>query len=748
MGFFGRETEISTLTSVNDNSSKKYYIVSSSSIGKSELLRQTGLVLEQDQYFTCLNHTIEANAPSMQDIVVSLMHQLLSSIDSKDLTMDDFLEYAHGNMNSIAWSTFAALCSDGIRFVAPDLKQTATALFERVKGASKHMENSAQAEDLIAKHENISNTFIELLRVFHAQGGKAAILIDRVESSSSETLKLIQGIAISLPPTFNFYITINSEVNDGKLILQEHLGNLNYSGFLPLTLQPISITALHQWYLSVNGVEANREELISVNERCEGRTLYLKDWVEGRNIDGVEDAILQRFGQYYTQRLSELSGPAKALIYALSVLPEKISYSFELIRSIRNLEHIELNIVLNELITNGFLIQIGNIYRFEHETVRRNTLFHINADSIKPISQGIIEQLGEKLTDELDLYSQVKLNYQAENFEGFQDKALLAAVELSRQGNIDASNVIYSMMREQLEHIDNTLPIILGEINNNLVLGQYANCLESIRQLRTEEEPTKLSIKLDLLESKCSLRLNDYAHSKKVAAKVPSSTIASLEDKIDALRTINTIYRDIGNYPIAVKVAKGIFKAYTEQNGSPLLESKVYRTLARTYALSGDSQLAIENAAEAVKSAEKLNSIRDLGNAHLAEGESYRFAEQYDLATNAYSKAIELANTTGNVDCLLWSTLGLADTYILNNDFESAEKACSAIKPLLENGETKYPIEFLHWNLCIYSIDFLKESESKIDLNVILTRYHDLKVSWPAEYIKDIHAGKNRAKTF
>ncbi len=406
--------------------------------------------------------------------------------------------------------------------------------------------------------------------------------------------------------------------------------------------------------------------------------------------------------------------------------------------------------VLKELGQSGILFNKGDCYSFSHETVRRTIFTQIPQKYIKPISIDILKKIESDKEIFIDKYVQLKLNYQAEDFDQFHEQALLVALDLQNKGNIDSSNEVFSMMRNTLQTSNHTISnqIVLGEITNNLLIGNYGSCLETLRELRVDEAPSILNIKLDLLESKCYLRLNQYFRSFTVAARIPKSQLATIEDKIDALRTINTLYRDMGQYSNAERVADRIYQWFEKGNINPALESKVYRTMARTYALSGKEDVAIKNATAAVKSAKKFKSVRDLANAYLAEGESYRHANQIGNSIPSYNNAIDFARSTGNIDCLLWSTLGLSDAHLLNNDISSAEKVSGSIAVLLESRVDKHPIEYLHWNLTKYSIDYIKAKTSSINLKEILCQYNILKVKWPIEYIKDLHASNNRAKTY
>jgi hypothetical protein len=69
-------------------------------------------------------------------------------------------------------------------------------------------------------------------------------------------------------------------------------------------------------------------ELGGVLESCDGRPLFLQDWVRGLTST-PEIAVHNRLDAYYEERLRRLSPDSRRLLRMLSVLPAYTYFSFD-----------------------------------------------------------------------------------------------------------------------------------------------------------------------------------------------------------------------------------------------------------------------------------------------------------------------------------------------------------------------------------------------------------------------------------
>jgi tetratricopeptide (TPR) repeat protein len=746
MNFIGRNLELSTLVR-NDKGLNKFCITSPTGIGKSDLLKQVEVDLTQ-QGVTCLTYAIEPNASSVQDVTVDLLRQLLCQLDDKSLSIEDFAKHVKDNAGGIALSTLSALLSDGVRFLAPSLRKTASVVFDQIQAAGIATDAAIEGQKLIENHSNITKTLTDLLKCYSEQGGKVAVILDNIESSSDEVVNLIKGLAMSMPSSSYMYMALNDEINEGREFLKDYGDQLSFAEVEYLNLEPLPISIIQEWHFNETGEYISTHRAEEASSICEGRTFYLKEWMDGGDLQEISDSLSKKVGPGYSKRINALSENAKKLIYSLCIFPEKITYDPLLIMALIDVVPVEFVSILKELEENGILCKQGNHFCFRHETVRRTIRAQIPDDLLQPISHEILTRLSSNQELSIDSFVQLKLNYQAEHFDYINEHALEVANNMQKTGKIGASNQAYSMMKQSLQATNQNISehIFLGEINNNLLAGKYGACMDQLHELRVCKEPSPLNIKLDVLESRCLLRLNKYKESFIVAARVQTSSLATYEQKVDALRTINTLYRDTGKYSHAIKIADIILEYFNDGRLSSYFESKVFRTMARTYALSGRCDEAIEYSKQAINGAMSLNSTKDLGNAYLADGESYRHNDQLSEAIKSYKQAIEISRSIGNIDCLIWSTLGLSDAYFLNDDIEKAKITIDSISSLLSNSEFKHPIEFLHWNLIKYSIDYIECGSYDINIEQVMSKYGELEIFWPKTHIEKLTAGESEPK--
>lgn len=750
---FGRDNTLKSLEErVMAKEKLRLLLTGPSGIGKSELLRELDGSLRLIHGEVCLRYEIRSGAHSVQDMLSNLAVQLLNQADVEH--REGFAEALTNISTEDTWSLGTAALLDAVSIIAPHLKTVTesllTSLRSRSSGATAQNIARAGRDDLLAG-------FIRLIEALDAAGVRGSILIDRLEGGAQAVQEASLALAVSLPSRWATVFAINDETLDGLKSLERVRPEITYIGGETLRLDPLDVGALESWTKAVRGNAGDINELSNVLENCGGRPLFLRDWVNGLMSAEASKLILgNRLGNYYEQRINSLSADARWLLIRLAILPENSIFSFEFCHHLREIQSSGTSTdstweVLRTLKDENFVEPLNEGFRIVH-AVTRNHVFNTLPEALLKAAAldlvHVISGVSLQPSEPEDRYVRLVLSSLAEDQEAVTRLTLPTASQLFFAGSYRPALNAYKIGLDAGQSSGNLELSIESLIGISAVLlntGYYQEALARLSNLPPSPIPEHLVARIALTRGEILMRLNRYSESiiELETAHRIYSAIDDLEGQLASEKIRNTILRDLGRYDDAVALANSIVERAEQRLTPSTLVAGSFQALARSLAFRSEMVAGVEAATRGLQISLSIHSIRGEGNSYLALGEVYRHHMELSEAILNYEKAIRIAERIANRDSLLWSLLGLADALLLKDEISSAKQALNQVGEIVRNAAEHYPLEYLHWQLSMATIDYLSGGSTADELKASALKYESLGITWPADYVHSlIRAGK------
>ncbi|MDI9639544.1 tetratricopeptide repeat protein [Geitlerinema splendidum] len=610
--------------------------------------------------------------------------------------------------------------------------------------------NSFLREELLRINDNeFLAYFLKIIEVLNANNILGAIFLDRIEAGSDFVWASSIALATKLPKKWGFLLAVNDEIPQGLNTIAQVWPPMAYSGVQQICLSKLDITAFEAWANDVKGKCPPLEELQQILKNCDGRPLFLRDWIIGVSIE--KKSIVNRLGAYYENRIRTLSHEARNLLRLLSILPNRSFFSFEFCDALLNLKnYIKTYEILNELEEKFFLERSpenSDSYRFIHDLTQEYISKQLPSKVLMEGAKNILDTFDIcdiNNEDPVHLYTLLYLSYCAGKKEKIEKLAFLTAKKLNHSGAYNLARQTYELYLEVTKHSEKSEFLIeatIGVISELYNTGHYEDALQQLFQLKRNNIPSDFIAEITLMHGKILVRINQYQDAilkLKLAGNLYQNN-GNLDGQIKANKEINTILRDVGRYKKAVSLALVLVRRADKDNLSLLIRASCYRGLARSLAFFPKRiTQAINTAQQALDIAKAENSIPAIGNAHLAFGEVYRHSKRCDEAIEHYRLAIDIAEKTANRDSFLWSALGLADALVLLGKYEDSQRIINQVGEIVEKAALRYPLEHLHWKLSHFTLEYLRGMIDEKILKMSANEYSTLGINWPHKYISTV----------
>ena len=180
-----------------------------------------------------------------------------------------------------------------------------------------------------------------------------------------------------------------------------------------------------------------------------------------------------------------------------------------------------------------------------------------------------------------------------------------------------------------------------------------------------------------------------YLEAIKLASKALGFARETNDDRIIAEQLANRgqIQMSIENYDLALQDVENAI-TYFKQNDDKENLSLNYNLLAIIYSSISD----YDNAIKYYKESEDYDLVKSSYNQaalYYNLGTVYIDKKEYDKAKQYFEKSSEQSKITNDINTLAYSQYGIADIYLLQGDFEQAEKE---LKPIFEIFERNHDI--------------------------------------------------------
>ncbi|WP_219152519.1 ATP-binding protein [Amycolatopsis sp. TNS106] len=748
---YGRDTELRVAADLLGRDAAKVIIVGPSGIGKSEFLRSLPLALSSPTKAIMVKYTVESSAHSVGHFLQLLTSQILESTRLRGPRIRDVSSALVRGTRDHAWSLATAALFDAVGALFPKTKKIAETL---AKSISDEIAKNTHFIGVDRLREAGSNDmlagFSTLLGALDDSGVGGVIIVDKFESASSGVEDAVMAISDQLPPRWRLCMAVNDEIPEGIGLLERIWPRLSYMGAHQVHLSPLDAFALQEWCRSWNISVRSFSALQTVVRNCQGRPLLLREWVEGNSSDAADYTIWDRLGPYYEKRIRELSTSARRLIRIVSMLPVNEGFDINFARRLMGVSSSgEAYDTLEELMRANFLestVEDLDKFHFVHDVTKFQVVRSLPPAIRRESASLLLEAMGSigAAKTILHRYEMTVLADEASQYEIFTSNALSVANELIAQSAyVPAIDLYERCLRGGSISDDLRFRAIarlgLAEVMHST--GYYREGLSLLSPASDNEYAEDDMGRLYLVRARLLLRLNSYFECR-VQLRLAADNFMRTDDlggQIAVAKEENTILRDLGSYVEAVTHAAELVDRARSQRVSKLLLASCLRALARSGAKAVRTAPAVDAAREALDLATDCGAIGAIGSAHLALGEVFRHGSNVEESLSEYSSAAEIATKIGDVDLLIWATLGKSDAYLLQGNLAQSEVALGAIRRILHEKESMHPLEYLHWRLSDAVISYLSSPTrfNFVEIRRAAAEYGKLGIEWPSRYVEE-----------
>ena len=721
-----------------------------SGIGKTAILDTLcDRILVDAHVRVLIHHRLISQNESVDYLVAGLSRQLLDRTDlpSPDLPM---LRKSLGSGSlRHGWKLGASMLLDLIRQVTP-LAKTTEALLQVLQETIQSASPRAQAERLADKRgEHLFNAFLDLLSALASARMVGCILIDTIDKANQAMRESIEALAANLPPTWSLVLTLNDETEAGIEVLRKMVPSLSYLKASKFPVPGLTLEDASVWYFAERGQHPPFSEAQCAVQAAGGRPLFLRDWVAGLDGGSMQQSVLERLGEYYSQRVTALPEDARSLLVRLALLPEGFDFPLELCAALSHKDsHEAVESTAIRLVKANFLDEVSaGTYRFVHDLTREMARSR-PAIVLKEAALDVLSAL-EALSGLADApaylsgasvdYARLLLHKYADQSEEIQQLAAPTGARLLAAGMNETALNAFELALEHTDHQADRLGCLLQIAEIHVERGLYEKAL-SLLDVEIWNG-SSMRPKADLVAGTALLRLNRYSEATTRLRKAHHRFRQSGDrmNSLSARRRLSTVLLDQDQCEESAELAASLVEEARREHLPPLLLAKCLRTLARALARGGQFDEAADAARHAIEIARAHNARRDEGNGRLALAEARRHGGDYEGAINSYASAVTIAKELANRDSLLWSTLGMSDALLLLRDVGGAESELARLTPLLEKGEGVHPLEHCHWNLSLAIVGWIRGRDgSREALSGAVKAYNRFSIGWPAKYVSGL----------
>jgi tetratricopeptide (TPR) repeat protein len=750
---FGRTGLIEATTTDITGRAVRRLVTGPSGIGKTTFMRAVAAQLRAERPDrTVIYHEIASPVASLDTILGDLAAQIAEQTPLATLSS----QTGHALLRGLRDHPFA-LASAALLDVATHLLPQSTKAVEAVAAALTEEVAAGRpdviANDLVAAaRKDLLGGMVALLEVLSANDIHGVLMLDAVDQASDAVRGAVSMLLRRAPLGWTVVASINDETPPGIAAFNAVWPEAAASGVERVVLEGLDENALERWTMAVRGEAPTPMTVRQVLANCDGRPLYLADWVEQRSEEAERGSVTTRLGPYYETRLHALPEGSRRLARQLSLLPTGWVFPLTLCSALLETSDTEALAVIDELVANHFVEPVGSAvsgsYRFVHEVAHQQ----IRASLPGPVevegAATLLAALAQTSDGSLDeRYAQLRLALPAGRDTLLLEEGVDTAQALTEVGSMRPADELLQLTlsaARAAKESTHEAEARLGIAQVFLDTGYYE---ETLTTLETVDGSALIRPgRRELARGQALIRLNRYeeARSALVSAADTFDTAGDVVGALSAQREENTILRDLELYDEAVGHARELLQQTA--GGPPLLRAACHRALARSLALAGAGGEGLDHARQALDIAEASGSTRAAGNAHLAAGECLRHTLQLADAITEYRLASSLAEALANRDSLLWAQLGLADALLLADRVDEASAALDEVGAVVASASNRYPLEFLHWDFSREVIEVISGAGDWAAMDQSAQAYERFDIRWPRQYLEGRRHGAMEPK--
>lgn len=702
-----------------------------SGTGKSTLLSEISARLAVLGFVGSANLNA-AHLTSEKQAIANLYEQLRHLPRDLEALAHSLVERFNREAFQHARKLITAVLADTVKLAADKYEKTIEVGREILAGKDATPSVAAQLE--VARRENLRYFVDYFLDTLVRAQNSVVICIDNFDSADVTVVSLVRfllsikrvGVAIVLA-----HNTERSSKSDWNVILAD----VRAGGGRVYLVEPLSRAAIAAWFEHERNRAPTGEELETLERVTHGRahdlTLLFEATKNGNEIPPQRD-----YKGYYELAREQLAPNAWSVAGLLAVVCRDALVHRDLLAIAAEALGVDnFNIAFDQLRIHRQLRIEGKFVSLVHALAQESWLETIDA----PFEQRLMNAW---FTSMQKLNPSQLAGLGAVGLIPFVAKPLLNTKSVAEIAEISKQLIALGQMGMALILLDpawkfessahnggaDMLESAMLSARTRLDLGQYSAVDEPLTyaEQAVGDEQDKL-VEILLLRMKLAMRRNTYRVVHDIASRLEALVTTRPAAKLDGELILNVAYRDTLDADRILASCNRLLEL--RDAGTSEQRNAVDRALARSFAKLGKLDEALIHARAAVNSSSSLESIRSVGNAHLALGEVQRYRGDYHSATEEYRRAASIARAYGNRDSQLWALLGEAAAHIEAGTPDRASSPLGTVDALLREPGYEHPLETAHAALL--------RALARIDrpsLEDIASAYAPFEIKWPVEY--------------
>ena len=729
----GREAMLDLVEGGVEGGQTCFALEGATGVGKSALLTAMSRRLESSGFFGIA--TLNAAQLASEELAIAAIYAQLQRMARDSEALINALKMRVTlDLPQTLKTVLGAVIADVTKLATDKAEMTIAAVQGIIagEGASSSVLDQLGALD----RGNLRYFLSEFLEALVDGGTPVVIAIDNFNAADVGLVSLVRFLIKTKPSRVALVLAHNSEVADNT-DWDNVIADLRAHGGLVLPVMPLDRTAIRAWFNSEIGRCPTDTELDDLEAATHGRAMALKLAIDAIR-DGAAQPILPDYAGYYERGRRDLSAEAWTIAELLAVINRDAAVSKDLLAAAaENLEIGNIGSALDELRDRRLLKENGQNISFSHSLAQESWRSTINDHRLARLAQAWFAVVTAFNIAQLT-------GPEAMGLFPVITTPLLEGRPVAQIAEIGQRLIAGGQARLGLELLDRTWKFNTGGNTGGadvflhaliaartlLELGRYREVDEPLNhaELAAGDEPDA-KVQVLLLRMNLVLRRNVYSALWTLAQQLEGQAVNHHAAQVEGELVLNVAHRDLLDLN-GVKGSSDRLLALRDAS-SPQLQNSIDRALARSFAKLGDCAAALVHAQTAIDSSAALDSIRVIGNAHLALAEVLRYRRDFKPAIASYRHAADIGRASGNRDSQLWSLLGEAASHIESGTPGKASGPLEKVSTLLAEPGYDHPLETAHAGL-------LRGLAGATDTAAedILQRYKSLGINWPATYLR------------
>lgn len=702
-------------------------------IGKTALLAE--ISARTSDATSSTTATLNAAERRTENLVIASIYLQLRDVARGDDAVEAQMKHrAKTDISVKLRKLFAAIAADAMKLAVEKAEETIGVVQEIIGGEDSATEVDSLLESLDGDDKRYF--ILRFLDALDAAGHRTIVAIDNVDSADESLISLIRFLIKEKPPSMTIMLAYNLESGSHEQWNYILVDVRARSGRV-VEIQPLTRAAVGDWFESELGRRPTIAELEQIEHATHNRPFGVELAIAAMKA-GVNMRITPDYLDFYRIVRRRLGHDAKAVAELLAATGRDTLVADDLLAAAAAQFGVDdLPSALDELYAEHLLKRDGGHVGFRHSVARAAWLENLNASRSGAVARAwftVIERYGVAELASPSFAGLLPVVAESLSASKSQDEISKLSQTLISSGDfgigltlLDNSWRFDAHSNSGGEHM---LQNAILAAETRLLLGKYDEVDEPLAYAELSAGNTHTTkVRVLLIRMKLSLRRNAFGAVRELATTLRGLAADDVAAQAEGELIVNTALRDLHDLEALAESCVLLMEVYDASSAG--VKNSIDRALARSFARLGDLDAALTHAETALRASRELDSIRAIGNSHLALAEVRRYRRQFIDSLAEYRAAADIARGISNRDSLLWSLLGQAALAIDGTMPELIPAVLGELESLLAEPGFIHPLETAHAALLRA---FTRPQQN--DSAELIAAYRSMSIAWPAEYLQ------------